>query len=160
MKVIFLDVDGVLINRRACKIGFGVADPDCVQILNNLIARTGAKIVMSSCWRVGRTIPEMQQLLDKWRVEGVVIGKTPWDFDVERGVEIARWLGDHREVESFVIIDDDKDMGKMMPWLVQTKFEPGLTAVDADIAANILEKDTKGCHHRQPRVDVTTPSQS
>lgn len=120
-----------------------MVDPTCVQFLNNLIARTDARLVISSCWRIGRTVSELQQLLDKWKVEGLVVGKTGWDSNVIRGVEIQRWLDEHPEVESFVILDDDKDMGALLPFLVRTKFEPGLTAVDADIAANFLEKDTK-----------------
>jgi hypothetical protein len=148
VKVIFLDVDGVLINRRACKLAHDLkvrqmADPTCVKHLNNLLARTGAKLVISSCWRIGRTITELQELMDKWKVKGEVVGKTGWDYDSIRGVEIQRYLDAAPEVESFVIIDDDSDMGHLMPFLAKTKFEPGLTAVVADIAANILEKDTK-----------------
>jgi PIN domain nuclease of toxin-antitoxin system len=79
--------------------------------------------------------------MKSWQVEGEVIDKTPHDWDAERGEEIACWLGDH-PVESFVIIDDDKDMRKMMPFLVKTKFEFGLTAGDAARAARLF-KDTK-----------------
>lgn len=143
MRVIFLDVDGVLINRHSCKVGFGVTDPDCVKTLNTVIAKTGAKLVISSCWRVGRTVPELQDLMGKWKVVGEVIDKTEVDYDVVRGVEIQRWLDKHPEVQSFVIIDDDSDMGDLLPYLAKTKFESGFTKSSARIATEILTIHSK-----------------
>lgn len=147
MRVIFLDVDGVLVNRFALKLAHDmkmreIADPRCVKNLNALTARTGAKIVISSCWRIGRTVDELKQLLHKWRVEGEVIGKTINNWDWERGQEIQEWLDRHPECESFVIIDDDRDMKHLLSKLVQTRFEPGLTAADVVRAARILENES------------------
>jgi hypothetical protein len=153
VKVVFLDIDGVLVNRRALKIAHDlqvreVADPVCVKHLNEILAKTGAKIVISSCWRIGRTVPELQALMDKWHVKGEVIDRTECDWDVTRGKEIQWWLNGAwppratgPEVESFVILDDDKDMGDLLPRLVQTRFEPGLTAADAKWAIQLLNDD-------------------
>ena len=57
MKVIFLDIDGVLINKASLLNveSSYVPDEKCVQQLNELINRTDAKIVVSSCWRIGRS---------------------------------------------------------------------------------------------------------
>ena len=143
MKVIFLDIDGVIINRASCKKRYDSADPGCVKILNGLIAKTGAKLVLSSCWRSGRTVKEIQDLLNNWGVQGEVIGKTDElpGMKVQRGDEIGKWLREHpEEVESFVIIDDDADMGQLLPRLVHTRFDPGITPNDAEMAVKVLSK--------------------
>lgn len=66
MKIIFLDIDGVLNNqvdeeRSVIKIDH----PDdfiserCVTLLNELIENTGAKVVVSSTWRIGKTVEQL-----------------------------------------------------------------------------------------------------
>lgn len=143
MKIIFLDVDGVLINRASCRSGFGKVDADCVALLNQLLEKSEAKIVVSSCWRIGKTVIEVRDLLNGWGVTpGKILDVTPLNWDWERGQEIGWWL-DQRvklrgDVESFVIIDDDRDMGDLLPRLVHTKFEPGLTRADVDAALELL----------------------
>lgn len=139
LKVIFLDVDGVLINGRSCRVRFDNPAAECVAALNDLIARTKAVIVVSSCWRIGRTVVELRELLASWGVVGTVIDRTE-NLGTKRGKEIAKWLSernDHRgDVESFVIIDDDSDMCGLIGHLVKTRFEEGLTPerVDAAVA--------------------------
>ena len=54
MKVIFLDVDGVLntpkfIRRQS---SFSSIDPVLVDIVVHIVNKTGCKIVLSSSWRV------------------------------------------------------------------------------------------------------------
>lgn len=143
MKIIFLDVDGVLINREACRAGFGKVDPECVRLVNKLTEETGAAIVLSSCWRMGLNAVECRELLSNWGITGEVLGPTPHDYDQIRGQEIATWLSDYqrsRDVESFVIIDDDADMGELLPRLVRTRFEAGFTAKDCARAIQLLSE--------------------
>ena len=142
MKLIFLDIDGVLINRAACMEGFGIPDAGCVAELNKLIEDTDAAIVVSSCWRLGKTVIELRELLGKWGVRARVIDKTPNHIDGVRGGEIQEWLTEYRKsrwVDSFVILDDDQDMGELLPRLVQTNFETGLTAADCAKAKELLK---------------------
>lgn len=139
MKIIFLDVDGVLINSNAIKLGFGKVDRQCVLLLNKLTDVTGAAIVFSSCWRIGRTIEECRELLSNWGVTGSVLDRTINDWGATRGKEIQLWLNAHKEVEIFVIIDDGSDMGLLILNLVQTDFEFGFTDDDYDKALKILE---------------------
>lgn len=153
MKVIFLDFDGPIIpiqshhNRRAL---MEKAWPPCIDALNRITDETGAKIVVSSSWRTGG-ITEMRTLLKSWGVTGSVIAVTP-DLSVNtevlwkgahRGDEIQRWMTDRiqepkPQVESFVILDDDDDMGHLIRFLIQTPFEFGLTEEDADRAIQML----------------------
>jgi len=78
MKVIFLDIDGVLINKASLLKMESDYFPDekCVQRLNDVIKKTDANIVVSSCWRIGRTLAELRELLAGWGVEGTILDKT------------------------------------------------------------------------------------
>ena len=57
----------------------------------------------------------------------------------DRGHEIQTWR-DRSPItsESFVIIDDASEMAHLLPWLVRTDSELGLTAGDADNAVALL----------------------
>ena len=55
MKVIFLDIDGVL-NYSGCKEKIGgifFVNDERIKILKEIIDKTNAKIVLSSTWRSG-----------------------------------------------------------------------------------------------------------
>ena len=168
MKIIFLDIDGVLntsqsIGLRERKVtmddltvGFNRLDRRAVDNLNKVIDATGAKIVISSSWRIGCVKPEMFAILCKHlREEGVkgqVIGRTPTDMEYSprtpegytlfiakpRGDEIQMWLDAHPIVDSFTIVDDCSDMEHLTHRLVQTEFEVGITEHDADRMINML----------------------
>ena len=144
--ILFLDVDGVLVNRKSLMRHSGIdakGDPDCVAALNRIIAETDARVVVSSCWRIGTTLPWLRETLRSWGVRAKVIGKTPdFKFTTPRGHEIEAWLAEFskgREVGRIVILDDDADMDGLSKFLVQTEFEPGLTDDDAGQAIKILK---------------------
>jgi hypothetical protein len=157
MKVIFLDIDGVLVNLASFGLpesGSGSrsrAHPDCVTALNAITDATGAVIVVSSVWRIGG-LARIKDILREWGVTGKVLSITP-DLchqkdshlvvgGVCRGDEIQRWLDDYAEsrgpVESFVILDDASDMRHLLPRLVQSRFETGLTPELARRAVELL----------------------
>lgn len=146
MKVIFLDVDGVLITAATCRKGHGIVDPTCVAAINELVAQTGAVIVLSSCWRIGRTRIEICDMLSTWGIQAQVLDKTPHDWNVKRGTEIQAWLDEHKErrddVEAFVIIDDDSDMEHLLPKLVRTDFANGFTVAHIPAALELLKGTT------------------
>ena len=88
--------------------------------------------------------------LKEWGITGKMIGMTPdlttrgpvlWN-SVPRGLEIDAWIKryteDREPIESFVILDDDADMAHLIPFLIQTPFEVGLTESDADRAIAML----------------------
>lgn len=122
MKVIFLDIDGVL-----NVIGQGIDEfGQCFHKhfednLRWIIEETGAKIVISSTWRMSG-LSEMQRMWNHRNLAGEVIGitttsqqlvndkKFKYYDEVERGHEIQDWLDKHPEISNYVIIDDDNDM--------------------------------------------------
>ncbi len=159
MKILFLDFDGVMINRASFQIprtvtedaNCATAHPDCIAALNHILDNTGAKIVVSSTWRIGFREIAFRQIFKAWGVSGKSIGITPRLFRPEvihgrtiqmsahRGVEIQKWLDSARApVESFAILDDDADMEHLSVRLIQTSFETGLTMSDANRAISIL----------------------
>lgn len=122
--ILFLDFDGVL-NTTPYLLGFGAGflkrseelSLEHVARLNQVLAQTGAKVVVTSTWRIGSTIDELQALLDSRGFIGEVLGMTPDLFHENarraRGEEISRWLEDHEDlhVSLYAVVDDDPGAG-------------------------------------------------
>lgn len=121
IKVIFLDIDGVLNHELLVKSRAGKRHQLCrnsIKYLNTLIKNTNAKVVVTSTWRKSRTINELQKALDDYGFEGVVIDKTDvLGSHTVRGNEILKWIKDHEKLvgpyykySNYIILDDDSDM--------------------------------------------------
>lgn len=115
MKVIFLDIDGVLNNANApmkAQRPFTVLelskdiDKDKVILLNKIVEETGAKIVISSSWRMSVDLDMIIETFNLQGFVGEIIGVTPMKLScVDRGQEINWWL-EKNEVDGFAVIDD------------------------------------------------------
>ncbi len=142
-RVIFLDIDGVLAPIRRWD-RYGDLDPACIQVLNEIAARGGADVVVSSTWRYGKTVAELQEILEADGFTGLVLDKTPTGAPgADRGEEIAAWLTEHA-VGGYVIIDDHLDMGKLRNHLIQTHSARGLQPADVPRAIAVLMRPTTG----------------
>ena len=137
MKIIFLDIDGVICLSREWgsrgrkikrwELEGGEGEPPvtirlddfnkiAVDVLNDIILTSGADLVISSDWRLYATLDEMKDLFHQF---GVIKG--PIDFTPElqtttkhsdiRVEEIKSWLKSHPKVEKWVAIDD-MDLGE------------------------------------------------
>ncbi len=145
MKVIFLDIDGVLNNRevsiRKKDEGCRVWDEKCIDRLNRITDETGAKIVISSTWRRSKDFYSI--IKNEMGITGEIIGKTI-DYlltpNPERGDEIEEWLSRHPEVTVFVILDDESDMAHLEFHHFQTETEFGLTDGQAEAAIRRLNE--------------------
>jgi hypothetical protein len=136
-RVVFLDIDGVLAPIRRWD-RYGDLEPACIRVLNEIVAHAGADVVVSSTWRHGKTVPELQRMLEAEGFTGSVTDKTPTGGPgALRGEEIAAWLAEHT-VAGFVIIDDHLDMGELRARLVLTHPAHGLRPADARRAIEIL----------------------
>lgn len=158
MKVIFLDIDGVL-NYVCCpyKInGFYFVDNEKVKLLQELVNKSGAKVVLSSTWRIGwfdvdneiysGLGEEFIALKNKLLEFGIKLSsRTPITEKRYRGNEIHMWLENWKgdEITDFVILDDDSDMNPYMDKLVQTSFETGLMPEHVEKALKILNGGNK-----------------
>jgi HAD domain in Swiss Army Knife RNA repair proteins len=135
--VVFVDIDGVLAPIHRWD-RYGDLDPACIAVLNEIVARGQADVVVSSTVRYGKSVAELQAMLDAEGFRGRVLDKTPIGaVGAERGEEIAAWLATHA-VNGFVIIDDHEDMGALRSHLVQTQPARGLQAADALRAVSVL----------------------
>jgi hypothetical protein len=128
MKVIFLDHDGVIClqfgsrykkQKRYCLKNGGVEeakmpvefrfdsfDQKAIAVLNEILAETGAEIVVSSDWRFHCTLSEMQELYSQRGIIKQPIGYTTESAASNRCEEIEHWLSEHPEAEKWVAIDD------------------------------------------------------
>lgn len=151
MKLIFLDIDGVLNSEQSITNGVRLM-PEACNLIDLLCSIHDAKIVITSTWRIGKTIKELQ---DMFFLVGIqrenIIGKTDSISDDIRGHEIVRWIGDnvpnlikpilHNTEFKFCIIDDDDfDMSpKHKDNLVLCHGMIGFTKADFIKAHNILK---------------------
>jgi hypothetical protein len=132
MKIIFLDIDGVMDDKQFVKengysrpfsdnlIDFS---PRCVTVLNEITNTTNAKIVLSSTWRtnykhaelegkINSALDAVKELFSKNGVTGEVIGITPImghkNYHITRSLEILTWLSNRSDIDNWVAIDDDR----------------------------------------------------
>ena len=136
MKVIFLDVDGVLRHDfyKGTEEDHGI-DPEKLKLLKEIINTTNAKIVLSSTWRRGidqtgkvynkESYYILEKVLKNHGIE--IYSEIPRPIDIsekpknsislgelaklqtndnDRARYIVKWLEENPKVESFVILDD------------------------------------------------------
>ena len=123
MKVIFLDIDGVLncdTTRNPRKFPY-VVDKKLLARLRSLVRKTGAKVVLTSSWRLD---PIGVLAAKHWRVP--FIDTIPDMPRRTRRQEILAWLSRHPTVTRFVVIDDEDDELDDLP-LFQPSAKTGLT---------------------------------
>lgn len=122
MKIIFLDIDGVLNVYSEGRDRFGATFHNhLVENLRSVIEATGAQIVVSSTWRFAG-LSVMKEMWAERNLPGEVIditidchqlveeGRFEFMDQVERGHEIQIWIDEHPEITNYVIFDDDNDM--------------------------------------------------
>jgi hypothetical protein len=138
-KILFLDFDDVLNTAETLARGelFEMANID---VLNAVVDRTDAAIVITSMWRLGATLKELEELLIDAGVNasGRVIGSTPCLEDRPRGAEIAAWLRQWSVPTSRYVILDNLDMGELNNCLVQTDPQCGLVRNQVDAIVSLL----------------------
>lgn len=149
-RVIFLDIDGVLnhrgwfLSRSHAADGDDITDidPEAVARVQRIVDATDARIVISSTWRLLHERDEIRAFLRDRGLTGKIIDSTPSLPRLDRGDEIQLWLDSAsvypRRPNGIVILDDDADMGPLLPWLVRTTFERGLTDYHAAKAIEML----------------------
>jgi hypothetical protein len=116
MKVLFLDIHGVLCSARSAAAYGGYPAPGnpaswdrfdqtAIDLLKSAVKLTGARIVLGSTWRETASIPALE-----YRLGLKIVGVTrPSIEEDSRGGRLRDWLADHAEVERYAILDDDED---------------------------------------------------
>lgn len=138
MNVVFLDYDGVVntpmwdLEGKHCRFNFpednSVNNFQCVQWVSEFCQKYDYSIVVTSTWRMDKNYVECLQ--NGGLRPGIqVLGRTKIRHS-PRGEEIMEYLLTHPEVEHFIILDDDDDMGELSDHLV---------LCDTDIGFNITK---------------------
>jgi len=162
--IIFLDVDSVLNSPRwfdsaeykalkeqyANRKGYSDAeflyhthfDPKQIVMLKEILDKTGARIVLSSTWRL-LDITREAFLMNRAAIpnlEELWIGNTA-SLKGERGEEIDQWIRSNNFSGPFVILDDWNCMEPHMDKLVQTCWGNGMLRKHAD---EVIKRLTMG----------------
>ncbi|MCL6604587.1 MAG: hypothetical protein K6T94_17120 [Paenibacillus sp.] len=144
MKIIFLDIDGVLNTDRYISfqknhnVGQIIFDPEAMKNLKFLVESTNSNIVISSTWRIHYESNEklwrdLGRNFNEYHLNERIIGITPvHDKNLKTSIrwkEIEHWLSINEEkvIESFVILDDEWDMGIYARRFVRCQAYKGLT---------------------------------
>lgn len=91
-------------------------DEIAIQNLNIIVEENKAKVVICSCWRWGRTLQELQDILNSWGAKCEVIGVTPGKLSTTRGEEILMWIKSNpNKIKGICILDDS--LFDINPWL-------------------------------------------
>jgi hypothetical protein len=146
MRILFLDIDGVLNSERTCLAfngyprSFSAADLVkfdwvAVAMVRKLCAWAGCYVVWSTSWRYEHRADVMAEVFDL-----PVAGATPTDsYFTTRGAEIAAWLAVHPEVTHYAIVDDIQAfLPEQQAHVVITDDKLGLTVADYSALKRIL----------------------
>ena len=139
-KIIFLDVDGVLVTTKSMEhwcdeFGCHSFDPQAVRVLNQIVYRTGAEIVLSSTWRFLHNKDEFNELASQSNLHYPIIEYTP--FFGHRNNEIKKWLSNNPDVADYLVIDDE-DLSLDFEKFIRTEIQSGLNPNHLNDAVRIL----------------------
>ena len=136
MKVIFLDIDGVLNTNSDKEIS-----NDKLKLLSELVSNTGADVVLSSSWRYGWNQPELNQpgtriyRLKQLLKDNDIVIKDTIGLDLTKSIQIKNYLNTNM-ISNYVVLDDEPiDIAN----LVQTNGYVGLTQLDCQKASQLLK---------------------
>ena len=136
MKVLFLDIDGVVnrVGTRQRYRGFMGIDPFLASMVGKIILDTGAAVVLTSTWRHFRGGREE---VDRHVYKTFDV--TPIADTGFRGEEVKMWLDGHPEVTRYAIVDDDSDFYADQP-LFKTNWQTGITDEVAQQVTKFLNR--------------------
>ena len=147
MKVLFLDIDGVVNcastwQRHGVVIGI---DPLMAARVAKIQLDTGCEVVLSSSWR---SFTELRAAVESQVVK--LLDITPvWPTAAGiRGDEVNAWLDVHPEVTRYAIVDDATDFYPDQP-VFKTKWETGLTDEIAKQITNYLNRGIESSKRRK-----------
>ena len=154
MKVIFLDIDGVLNSEEwdvyVQSFIYGARFNSCYLLsqemilrLQNVVFQTNAEIVLTSSWRASeRAMDALRRQLNLYHLS--IRDTTVIYAYGNRADEVKLWIESHPNVTSYVIVDDEDDGFTqdeiLAAHFVQTTYAQGLTPEKAEKIIEILNQ--------------------
>lgn len=155
MKILFLDVDGVLNSNKYIRQSedlpqndpYKYIEKEKLAILQELVYAYDFKVVLHSTWKnlFDEKLQPMNELGKSLLIAladfGIVLYDLTPTVEYERQLEIAAWLKAHATlpIENYIIIDDAKiDWQELRPHVIQTNEWYGLTREDARQVSDII----------------------
>jgi len=145
-RIVFLDIDGVL-NTGMSRSNDVLLNPDNASVLNSLVSKINASVVISSTWR---TQLELDCISFAIRCAGAGPYTDIWDITPKklksydkgssRGHYIDEWLNEH-DYDKYIIIDDlhhSDFLDSQQKFLITTDDNEGLLEKHIDIAFDIM----------------------
>jgi len=177
MKYIFLSTDGVLSNQQYLGMICGRAnsalnkdpggdlsqkewiykhknqvDKSKVQILNYLINKTKADVVLMGQWRMYHSLNDLNGILRRNGANFEAVDMLPVLYKVDSNFRVAnhvdeldRWINPNGrsqrslDPKSFVILDDRSDWGQYQNNLVKVNYDRGLRHFDVEKCLDKLD---------------------
>lgn len=167
MRVIFLDIDGVLATHKEYMMNrtkFRTKNPDaerlripypfnpgCVKVFNEIIEEINPTIILSSDWRIHWDLDELNEIFKFNGVikspegrTGVSKKKLSSSLEDDRVWQIKNYLEGLNDVESWVAIDD-LNLSDLKPNFIQTNDFEGIKQLSIKKKViDILKPSTKG----------------
>jgi hypothetical protein len=158
MRIVFLDIDGVLNSdlwdmtktNKADDFPNDQFDPKAVALFNDLIKTIDAQIVLTSTWRLIYDIEQINTIFKQVGIHREVLDYTPnlnaGNGHLVRGNEVLRWCIDNKQnikiphltYKDYLILDDNPDyLLSQADRFIRTDKRTGLTT---QLVQEILKK--------------------
>lgn len=152
MNIIFLDINGVLIDTDPPFISDTfLFNPEAMANLSKLIEITNSKIVISSNWKIGMKNPDniyWQSTLQNFRNYGILdslISVTPTLYNYRnfysKSKEISTWLSENFYVTKFIIISSEYLNNSLDNVLVKTSSKKCFSNIDLYNSIRLFNSD-------------------
>lgn len=133
MRIIFLDIDGVLVlpGGKLSKLHEGIVfDEENIRWLKRLLIQSGAKLVIISTRREYKPLHHMTNLLSYYGLDTYVLGKIK-DGDKAQGIELYRA---ENSLHAAYLVIDDVPLHTTLPQLIPNARSGLKSLTDKDFA--------------------------
>ena len=153
MKLIFISTDGVLTNQNYINLISSRGrnyminlqnqiDKNKISLLNYLVSKTKAMVVLSGSWRLSNSLDKLNEMLAKSGARFAAVDTTPYLCRLENGKEtdyvdeLTKYLERMKRkdipVEDFIILDDRRDFREFNNKLVRVDYERGIRPIHVE----------------------------
>lgn len=149
--LLLLDIDGVMVPTTSWKPseilvdGFANFSTRAVNNLQHIIDATGATILLTTSHKSRFSNAEWEELFKRRGITAKITALEPNCDNLNRKEEILRWYIKSSVTKSYVILDDDKSLNGLPPFIkdkaIITSGTVGLTVDQAESAITILKKE-------------------